>query len=257
MSRHDLANAQSNGMHLSMAGHVFCAVLSVLVVMLFLVPLPAQARTLSIVPADGNEDATYAAYKVFSGDASSDGITLQNIDWASANVRDAVVPVLRSNGATNADVATAQQAAEYINQNIDFGNATDSSTILEPDSMGAKIASALQTSGATPIKFNGGASSGANVEPGWYLVVSGEGSKASTSPVFAMVSGSDVTINEKTSVPTVQKTVNGGSASSSNVGEPLSFEAVGTVSENVTGFDTYRYVFEDTPHQPEHRYVHG
>jgi fimbrial isopeptide formation D2 family protein len=209
---------------------------------LALIATPARAATLTVVPAKGNEGATYKAYQVFSADVTPEG-KAQNVTWASDAVRDAVVPALRAGGATDADLATAQDAAEYINAHVNGTEATDASTKLAAGSLGMGIAKALDGLAPQQILRAGQAS---ELAQGWWLVVT-QKATAGTSPVFALVGASDVTVNEKADVPGVTKKVQGGTATSANTGEPLQFEVTGTVAANVASYDTYYYAFTDTP----------
>ena len=73
-------------------------------------------------------------------------------------------------------------------------------------------------------------------------------SATATAPIFAVVGGSPVTVSEKDTVPTVQKTVGDGNktAGSAGVGKVLNYHLTGTVASDVATYQTYQYKFNDT-----------
>lgn len=210
---------------------------------LALTAVPARAGTITVEPAEGNEGASYKAYKIFSTTEDPDDASRATTEWASDEVRDAVVAVLRDSGATDDDVETAENAAGYIDAHFYDGGADASDGSPSADTLGMTLTRSL--SGMTPTDT---LTSGTRVSlsQGWWLIVTDKG-QAATSPIFVRVASGSQTVYEKVTVPTVDKTVNGQKASSSCIGEALDFTVVGTVSSYLDGYSSYRYVFEDTP----------
>lgn len=93
---------------------------------------------------------------------------------------------------------------------------------------------------------------------GYYLFLTDESSLSTseaakkntgTSPIFAVVGGSSVTVAEKTSIPTVNKEVREGATwgkvSDSYIGEELEYKLTGSVASNIDTFTKYEYTFQD------------
>lgn len=72
-----------------------------------------------------------------------------------------------------------------------------------------------------------------------------------TSPIFAVVGDTLVTVSEKTSIPTVEKKIKNDDGSGcadkadSQMGEDVQYQLTGTVADNIATFGTYYYEFHD------------
>ncbi len=99
-----------------------------------------------------------------------------------------------------------------------------------------------------------------NALQGYYLFVTDEstlGTKekpvknTGTSPIFAVVGDALVTVNEKTSIPTVEKKIKNDNGSDwadkadSQMGQQVKYKLTGTVASNIATFGTYHYEFSD------------
>ena len=194
--------------------------------------------SVTIEKALGN-DTEFKGYKIFDADVAKDenGQTLvSNIAWANDKVEAAVKEAIRefdkdtNNKDTN--IATAQDAADWISENVMH---TGKTTSVASDSAAYKIAAAvakvtdLNDSSDLAATSNGVAN---NLSHGYWLFVTDAqtvaGTETATAPIFAVVGDEAVSITEKTSIPTVDKQV---------------FE--GTDADNIDTFATYKYVFQD------------
>ncbi len=240
----------SAGLALSMAASMAAA------------PVVAFAGTtqggITITASSGdNADTSYNAFKIFSGTVvEKDGSkSISNIAWAGDDVRSAVVSAIKAEDPAYADptdaAESAQKAAEFINENI---TGTSSTSILASGSFGNKLADAIDGIDATKTMTPG---TKASLDEGYYLIVTADVSSKTnqdgTSPIFAIVGGTDVEVSEKTTVPTVEKKVKDddatafGKAASSELGKNLDYQITGTVASNLDTYKTYYYAFEDTP----------
>lgn len=210
--------------------------------------------SVTITNANGNE-TNFNGYKIFDANVVKDenGQTLvSNITWANEKVEAAVKGVIMEND-PNANIATAQDAAEWIKGHV---MGTDEESRVASESAAYKIAAAvsavtdLDDSSDYTTTSNGVAN---NLSHGYWLFVTDAstvtGVEAATAPIFTVVGDEAVKINEKTSIPTVDKEVkeNGtwGNVSDSQIGEEIEYRLTGSVADNIDTFTTYTYEFHD------------
>ena len=201
------------------------------------------------------QDTGFKAYKVFNAVKNSDG-TLSDFSWPDNTVRNAVMSAIQRFDSSFISTS-AQDAAEFISNaymNASGQLTTDSSTILSYRELLNKIAAAIDdTSGAEQLTSG---SSSVLSEGYWLLVTDGNyvgTDETGTSPIYAIVSSGNVTITEKTSVPTVDKKVlndaDGAEYSygaDSERGQSVKHKITGTVAKNIKTYSSYYYEFEDT-----------
>ena len=197
----------------------------------------------------------FKGYKIFDANVVKDenGKTLvSNITWANEKVEAAVKGVI-TEIAPSANIATAQDAAEWIKGHV---TGTDEEFRVTSESAAYKIAAAvsavtdLDDSSDYTTTSNGVAN---NLSHGYWLFVTDAstvtGVEAATAPIFTVVGDEAVKINEKTSIPTVDKEVkeNGtwGNVSDSQIGEEIEYRLTGSVADNIDTFTTYTYEFHD------------
>ena len=210
--------------------------------------------SVTIGKALGN-DTEFMGYKIFDADVAKDenGQTLvSNIAWANDKVGAAVKKAIEEFD-TGATIATAQDAADWISNNVMH---TGETTSVASDSAAYKIAAAvakvtgLDDSSDYAATSNGVAS---NLSHGYWLFVTDAstvtGIETATAPIFAVVGDEAVSITEKTRIPTVDKQVfegtSWGKVSDSQIGEKIKYKLIGTVADNIDTFATYNYVFQD------------
>ena len=210
--------------------------------------------SVTIGKASGN-DTEFMGYKIFDADVAKDenGQTLvSNIAWANDKVGDAVKKAIEEFH-TGAKIATAQDAADWISENVMH---TGQTTSVASDSAAHKIAAAVAkvTDPDDPSDYaatsNGVAN---NLSHGYWLFVTNAltvaGTETATAPIFAVVGDEPVLITEKTSIPTVDKQVREGDAwgkvSDSYIGEEVEYKLTGSVASNIDTFTKYEYTFQD------------
>lgn len=214
------------------------------------------AATGSVTIKNANNNVTdFKGYKIFDANVAKDenGKTLvSNITWANEKVEAAVKGVI-TEIEPSANIATAQDAAEWIKGHV---MGTDEEFRVTSESAAYKIAAAvsavtnLDDSSDYTTTSNGVAN---NLSHGYWLFVTDAstvtGVEAATAPIFTVVGDEAVKINEKTSIPTVNKEVkeNGtwGNVSDSQIGEEIEYRLTGSVADNIDTFTTYTYEFHD------------
>ena len=211
--------------------------------------------SVTITNANGNE-TNFKGYKIFDANVVKDenGQTLvSNITWANNKVETAVTEEIEKID-SNASITTAQDAADWIKTHV---RGTDETTSVESGSAAYKIAAAvaavtgLDDSSDYATTSKGAAS---NLSHGYWLFVTDaatvEGVEAATAPIFTVVGDEAININEKTSIPTVDKEVKEGDnwrkVSDSYIGEEVEYKLTGHVASNIATFNKYEYVFQDT-----------
>lgn len=214
------------------------------------------AATGSVTIKNAEHNVTdFKGYKIFDANVVKDenGKTLvSNITWANEKVEAAVKGVITGID-SRANIATAQDAAEWIKGYV---TGTDEESRVASESAAYKIAAAvsavtdLDDSSDYTTTSNGVAN---NLSHGYWLFVTDAstvtGVEAATAPIFTVVGDEAVKINEKTSIPTVNKEVkeNGtwGNVSDSQIGEEIEYRLTGSVADNIDTFTTYTYEFHD------------
>lgn len=214
------------------------------------------AATGSVTIKNAEHNVTdFKGYKIFDANVVKDenGKTLvSNITWANEKVEAAVKGVITGIN-SSANIATAQDAAEWIKGCV---TGTDEESRVASESAAYKIAAAvsavtdLDDSSDYTTTSNGVAN---NLSHGYWLFVTDAstvtGVEAATAPIFTVVGDEAVKINEKTSIPTVNKEVkeNGtwGNVSDSQIGEEIEYRLTGSVADNIDTFTTYTYEFHD------------
>lgn len=200
---------------------------------------------------NGESTITYQGFRIFSGTFNDDG-SIANVEWANDEVGAAVQATIQNLDSGYAGT-TAREAAIWISKNV---TGTDATTVVEATSNAGAIANAASGTTET-VTITSGSSS--TVAQGWWLFVTNAGSYQdgttdlmSTAPIFVAVGATPVTVSEKTSVPTANKTIleeggsDAGSALVSHVGEAVTYRVTGTLPSNLFAFASYHYGFVDT-----------
>lgn len=216
--------------------------------------------TITIINAEGNE-TEFKGYKIFNATVTDtkDGKSVSNITWANGDngdVAKAVVKVIHDNDSSYAGT-TAQDAAEWIKKHV----TNDNTNAVKSDSVAETLAKAvMDTTTQTTVTTDGTASISPDDNGYWLFVTDGTtvnpGSSTTagetyTSPIFAVVGGSAYTVNEKASVPTVEKKIVSDAdgkeydAADSHVGQDVIYNIYGTVAQDFATYDSYSYVFTD------------
>ena len=219
---------------------------------------------------NGNENGnvTYKAYRIFKADVvdgkDGSGKVVSNIDWASPEAKTAVLGYL--SGVTDSGItvdSSAQDAAECL---IKHSDGTGNATPIENNNLFNGLAKEVERNVTqTGSSFTAGEvftpqDENHNALQGYYLFVTDEstlGTKekpvknTGTSPIFAVVGDALVIVNEKTSIPTVEKKIKNDNGSDwadkadSQMGQQVKYRLTGTVASNIATFGTYHYEFSD------------
>lgn len=232
-----------------------------------------------------NGDVTYKAYQIFKADVvdGDDGSSkvVSNVEWAvddsaQTEIIDAIQKV-DDKGSDSLKVSpSAPDVANWLKDNF---STYDDETIVGKNDLFNTLAEKVQQSvnPATPIGLTQ-PSFPANQpfsfsESGYYLILT-DGNRLSksddetkkpdtgTSPIFAVIGGSPVSVTEKTSIPTVNKaiyddednkwTLSGSDiltspnlGADSSIGQYVKYQLVGTVASNINTYGSYEYTFKD------------
>ena len=231
-------------------------------------------NSITITQSEGNASTQFKAYQIFKADVVDEsGKTdkvVSNVKWAFDNVetQNAIIAAIEADSKYETsnpkltDKATAQDVADWLTKNV---TGTNAETAVNKDHLLNKIAGIVKSGvTATGSSFLAGNSftvpNDENNSPktGYYLFLTDESSLSTseaakkntgTSPIFAVVGGSSVTVTEKTSIPTVEKEVleggNWGKVSDSYIGEEVEYKLTGHVASNIDTFTKYEYTFQD------------
>lgn len=228
-------------------------------------------------------DTTFKGIQIFKAKVTQDkngetwngSKTLSDVEWASDAVRDAVTGAFASSTADPKKPSgiDAQEWAEWINKKTktEYTSGTDANTKLDAGTTLDEIAKALEDANITEVT-NGWKTSTdgkfTDLNAGYWLFVTasvGETANATagntdtfTSPIFAVVGGSEETVTPKKQVPTVTKAVkddatgstfgssgNPNKAADSQMDQYVDYQLTGTVAGNINSYSTYKYTFTD------------
>jgi len=215
-----------------------------------------------------NGNVKYKAYRIFKADVvdgtDRSGKVVSNIDWASSKAQNAVLGYLSTVPGSGIDSSSsAQDAAKYLTDNAE---GTGETTPIENSNLFNGLAKeVVKNVDQTGSSFTAGdvfkpQDGSGNALQGYYLFVTDESTLSTdqkrekntgTSPIFAVVGDTLVTVNEKTSIPTVEKKIKNDDGSDwadkadSQMGQKVEYKLTGTVASNIATFDTYHYEFSD------------
>mgnify|MGYP002642963976 CR=1 FL=1 len=202
--------------------------------------------SVTIENVQGNQ-TEFKGYQILGGDVTANG-SVSNIEWANHEVQEAVEGVIKKEDTSYAG-KTAQDAADWITKKV---TGTNRATRVASDSVAYKIADAVD--GLTASTTTSGRSASGLAHGYWLFVTDpdtiNEG-ESGTSPIFAAVGDSPLTIEEKTGIPTVEKKIVSDAdgkeydAADSQIGQDVTYNLYGTVAENFDKYGTYFYEFSD------------
>ena len=211
--------------------------------------------------------STYKGIQIFKATVkTTDGATtVSNIEWASNDVKDAVVAAIQVKDPEYVS-DHAQDAADWLNEH---SGVADTDSKVASDNVLSAIARNLNGKGAWKTTSAGGASL-YDLEAGYWLFLTavagtpdGKSTDAFTSPVYAVIDGTNkmVEITPKKSIPTVVKKILDDSMvqnvaitdqtgwqdyADSQIGQEVNYKLTGTIADNYASYDSYSYKFTDT-----------
>jgi hypothetical protein len=205
------------------------------------------------------DDTTLSGYRIFKADVADKTVgtvttkAVSNIEWASDAVQTAVVTSIKAVDSSYTDT-TAQGAATWLSAHA---SGSGSSTVVDATDAFGKIASALRASGVTATTVTPGTA--ATLDAGYWLFVTNETTtnnvinQVGTAPIYAVVGGSAVTVNQKSNLPTVSKFIKNdatgsswGKYADSEIGQSIDYKLTGTIADAYASYSTYYYSFYDT-----------
>lgn len=256
------------------------------VTMAFAEDATTTTNTITINKNKNNGDVKYKAYQIFKADVvdpTEEGATdkiVSNVKWAidDSATQMAIINAIKEDPTYKTsnpkpDIVTAQDVADWLTKNV---TGTTAETVVNKDHLLNKIAAIVKKDvKATGNSFSAGDSFTVPTDDknspktGYYLFLTDESSLSTseaakkntgTSPIFAVVGGSSVTVTEKTSIPTVDKQIlddtKGKTADKATtddwknvgdawIGQVIDYKLTGTVAANIATFDKYQYEFQD------------
>ena len=211
------------------------------------------------------DNTTLQGYQIFTADVAdvNGSKVASNLDWANTTVKNIVEDAISADATAKGKTysgTSAQDAANYLTGLSTSGNGyvLASGDLLNTIATNLRNNTTLESTTVTP----GTASTG--MSTGYWLFVTSKDStnntdatkkvdQTGTSPIYAIVGGSALTIDQKATIPTVNKWVKNdksgsdwGKVADSELEQELNYKLAGTVADNVATYDTYYYKFTDT-----------
>lgn len=255
------------------------------VTMAFAENVAAPANSITINKNANNGSVKYKAYQIFEADVVDEtGKTdkvVSNVKWATGvkeATRKAIINAInkKQDGALKAD-ASPQDVANWLTANI---TGTANTTVLKDTDLlntlaGLVAKDVTPTNPTNPTGITDGSFAADTKvsfdKSGYYLFLTDEGTLPSdesktdskntaTSPIYAVVGAGPVTVNEKTSIPTVNKQVLDDTAGKTVdtavegdwknvgdawIGQEIDYKLTGTVASNIASYVEYTYEFQD------------
>lgn len=204
------------------------------------------------VPTTANlQNHTYTAYQILTGSQAESGGALGSTSWGTGINSTNFLTALKADNTIRSyftNVTTPDQFVEALGDADVFASNGAKTNIV------AKIALANKTGAGTTL------TNGTNtLATGYYLIVDSttEGNQTVYNPAVLAIT-SDITIQDKTSVPTLEKKVQENKKSVTgeygsgfndvadyNIGDDVPFHLIGSVPD-MSQYETYKYTFSDT-----------
>lgn len=238
--------------------------------------------SITINQVEGNQGTAFTAYQIFKAKVTdtTTGKTAQDITWASSDLGTKVTYAIKNDWAGYEKLTideqlpenpTAQEVADFLMAHADdpiAGSADGKTkgTRVATDNVLYAVANAVKSESSAATNIPTGSSWTPDLANGngYYLFVTNESSlgtnkkNTGTSPIFAIVGGTPVTVTEKTSIPTVNKQILAATSDNptkltdwagvadSQIGQEVTYKLTGKVADNYATYDSYAYKFTDT-----------
>lgn len=197
------------------------------------------------------ENHTYTAYQILTGSQAESGGALGSTKWGNGIDSANFLTELKADKTIGSYFSTVTTSDEFVKA---LGNTDNFPSNGANTNIVAKIALANKTGDGTALQ------KGANtLATGYYLIVdsTAEGNQTVYNPAVLAIT-SDITIQDKTSVPTLEKKVQENKKSVTgeygngfndvadyNIGDDVPFHLIGSVPD-MSQYTTYVYKFSDT-----------
>ena len=204
------------------------------------------------VPTTANlQNHTYTAYQILTGSQAESGGALGSTSWGTGIDSANFLKALKADKTIGGYFTNVNTPDEFVKA---LGNAGNFASNGANTNIVAKIALANKTGDGTALQ------NGANaLATGYYLIVDSttEDNQTVYNPAVLAIT-SDITIQDKTSVPTLEKKVQENKKSVTgeygsgfndvadyNIGDDVPFHLIGSVPD-MSQYETYKYTFSDT-----------
>ena len=204
------------------------------------------------VPTTANlQNHTYTAYQILTGSQAESGGALGSTSWGTGINSTNFLTELKADNTIRSYFTNVNTSDEFVKA---LGNADNFASNGANTNIVAKIALANKTGDGTVLR------NGANVlATGYYLIVDSTtgGNQTVYNPAVLAIT-SNITIQDKTSVPTLEKKVQENKKSVTgeygsgfndvadyNIGDDVPFHLIGSVPD-MSQYETYKYTFSDT-----------
>lgn len=208
--------------------------------------------TVTVPAGDNLKNHSFTAYQILTGSQATSGGALGSTRWGSGIDSDKFLNALKADvtiGSHFTSVETSDQFVAALGDTANFPSNGANANIV------AKIALANKKGDGTALQ------SGANsLATGYYLIVDSTTTENQTvyNPAVLAITD-DITITDKTDVPTLEKKVKENAKASTetaygvgfndvadyNIGDDVPFHLIGSVPD-MSQYDTYVYKFSDT-----------
>lgn len=205
-----------------------------------------------------SDTTTLLGYQLFKADVADQTVgattskAVSNIVWGSTQAQTAVEDAIKAIEPAYAGTS-AQDAADWLSTHA---SGSGSATVVDANDAFGKIAAAMRTAGAAATTVTPGTK--ATLDEGYWLFVTDTDTtsdlidKVGTAPIYAVVGGSALTVDQKSSLPTVNKYIKNDAtgsgwtkAADSQIGQNIDYKLTGTVATALASYDTYYYSFSD------------
>lgn len=222
--------------------------------------------------SESNNKTRFVPYQIFKAKVhdGKNGKVTSDVEWADTitnpTTKNEIIEAIRkdaSNGGKLPLTPSAQDIADWLGTYVSESEKGAGVIVKNGDLLNTIAATVKKNEQPSGEPFDAGGSFKAE-STGYYLFLTDDSSIGSkneysnknqtgTSPIFAVVGGTGVTVTEKTGIPTVTKKVKDDKPNSewadkadSQVGQDVQYQLTGTVASNIATFGTYYYQFHDT-----------
>ena len=234
-----------------------------------------QDDSIVIAQSESNKDAAktkFVPYQIFKAKVhdGENGKVASDVEWADTiknqTTKNEIIEAIRkdaSNGDKLPETPSAQDIADWLGTYVSESEKGAGVIVKNGDLLNTIAATVKKNEQPSGEAFDAGGSFKAE-STGYYLFLTDDSSigtkddhfnkkQTGTSPIFAVVGGTGVSVTEKTGIPKVTKEIkddkpnsNWADKADSQVGQDVHYRLTGTVASNIATFDKYYYQFHDT-----------